>query len=56
MYLGKLLEDEIANRFEGTLDEIPALDPVKFYLKREAAEAAAKTVIAFLRSVKRRTP
>jgi hypothetical protein len=45
----KAAKAEIADRIEGALDHVAALDVVPFSLKREAAEMAAELVFKFLR-------
>ena len=39
---------EITDRFEAALDFTPSLDPVPFYIKRQAVEEAAKLVAEYL--------
>ena len=53
MRVSKKTTAEIADRFEAALDFVPALDPVAFYVKREAAEHAAQVVVAFLKECTR---
>lgn len=49
MKIGKKVEPDLTERFEAALDYIDALDKVPFYLKREAAEVAAKAALEYLR-------
>jgi ribosomal protein S17E len=46
----KKVAKEIAERFEAALDYVDALDAVPFYVKREAAELAAQTALAYLQA------
>ena len=48
MKIGRKTRDEIADRFEGALDHVARLDPIKFHLKRKAAEVAATLVANLL--------
>lgn len=52
MRLKKTIELTMAEKFEASLDYIEALDKVPFYLKRAAAEEAAKTAFEYLRAAR----
>lgn len=49
MRIGKKVDSDLTERFEAALDYVDALDKVPAYLKREAAEVAAKTALEYLR-------
>lgn len=49
MRINKKVEPDMAERFESVLDYIPALDKVPNFIKREAAEAAAKEAFAYIK-------
>ena len=48
MKIGKQWQERVANQFAGALDCLERFDRAPFYLKREAAEAAAKVALEHL--------
>ena len=48
MRIRKIVQREMADRFEASLDYIEALDKVPYHIKRQACEEAAKAAFEYL--------